>query len=351
MKNIEDISTHLIEKDEKLLADIKDIDDISIKLKDNKTEEIFTSSLNEEVELFANVEDNTPIISSSLAEDIALLPGGESDYNFLKNKPKINGITLEGDHDAKYYGLGCYYSDSEGSDALGGIAQGEKFNNVPVIDLLYKLLHKYQQPIISIGLNPTTVLYNCVADKIEKLKITANVTKRTNDIQWVKIYFNNELWETMIGEDVKDGGSFSVDRTFETPITGFSGKQYKARVECYDGKKTVASEATITFVGISYVGVLEENIEITVDAIKTLDTKLKNTKDLEYTFNTEGTELYNICYTYPKHLGELSSIKDLLNFENIQEYNKTDIVIDNTDYICYAIKNPVSVADYKLVFK
>lgn len=350
MEFVKDITTRLEENDSQIGANIsQDEIDLSTNINDDKAEILSTSLLNEDTELFAVVNDATPTLSSSLSSDIVLLPGGENNYNFLTNRPVLNGKIIEGEHDSDYYGLGCYYTDTIGSDALGGISQGEKFNKISVVDLLYKLLHKYQQPIISIGLAPTKTIYDCVNESIPNLKITANVTKRSKDIQWIKIYFNNELWETFT-EDVKDGGSYSVDKTFSTPITGISGKQYKAKAECYDGQKIVSTEATIIFVGKSYVGVLEETVEITADAIKTLDTKLKNTKELEYTFNTEGTELYHIVYSYPKHLGEISSIKDGLNFENYNTYDKSEITIDGTVYYLYVSQVPVAVTDYTLKF-
>lgn len=31
--------------------------------------------------------------------------GGTKDYNALFNRPQINGMTVEGDHDGEYYGL------------------------------------------------------------------------------------------------------------------------------------------------------------------------------------------------------------------------------------------------------
>ena len=31
--------------------------------------------------------------------------GGSKDYNALFNKPLLNGVTVEGDHDGEYYGL------------------------------------------------------------------------------------------------------------------------------------------------------------------------------------------------------------------------------------------------------
>ena len=37
------------------------------------------------------------------------MTGGTSDYNKLKNKPSIDGVTVEGDHSADYYGLTSFW--------------------------------------------------------------------------------------------------------------------------------------------------------------------------------------------------------------------------------------------------
>ena len=66
---------------------------------------------------------------------------------------------------------------------------------------------------------------------------------------------------------------------------------------------------------------------------------------------TTGADLYHIVLCQPKEFGTITSVKDTLNFEYIQDYTVKDIIIDGIDYTLMYLTNPVSVTDFLQDFK
>ncbi len=114
---------------------------------------------------------------------------------------------------------------------------------------------------------------------------------------------------------VKDGGAFTfnyvVPAKFET--TTF-------KVECKDSRSTVNITKTVSVVARSYYGFIPEGTDATPEVVKSLNSTLKIVKAYDYTdITTPGTNLFHLVYAYPKSFGELTSVKDKLDWENIQE--------------------------------
>ena len=57
-----------------------------------------------------------------------------------------------------------------------------------------------------------------------------------------------------------------------------------------------------------------------------------------------------IVYLYPSSFGELTSIKDENNFENLDSFAKTLITINGVSYIEYKLINTASNSDGTLFF-
>lgn len=62
--------------------------------------------------------------------------GGTSDYNLLRNRPKLNGKTIEGEHDSEYYLLDMTYIHNQGvaSDVWTVAHNLGKYPSVTVVD-------------------------------------------------------------------------------------------------------------------------------------------------------------------------------------------------------------------------
>ena len=230
---------------------------------------------------------------------------------------------------------------------LGGIKNNQVFDKRPLPDVIDMLLHPYEKPTMTLGINPAKTIYDKVSETLSSITINANVTKKSENIKEVRFYVDNVLVKTDTTHPT--GGLVSYTHTF-SPATN---KTFNVKIECEDIKAgKVSANTTITFIGKSYYGYLKEGTTIDETNIKTLNTILK--KELKYKYSaitTPGTDLYHIVLCQPKELGTITSVKDALNFEYIQDYTMQDITIDGLDYRLMYLTNPVSVTDFLQDFK
>ena len=245
-------------------------------------------------------------------------------------------------------GAGGSYSGTSGID-IGGIKKNQTFNNATLQEMFDMLLHPYEKPTMTLGINPAKTIYDKVAETLASITINANVTKKTENIKEVRFYVDNVLVNTDTAHP--NGGLVSYTHTFASP----TNKTFNVKIECEDIKgatSRVSANTNVYFVGKSYYGCLPEGTTIDETSIKTLNTVLK--KELKYKYSgitTTGTNLYHIVLCQPKEFGIITSVKDALNFEYIQDYTVRDIIIDGIDYTLMYLTNPVSVTDFLQDFK
>lgn len=240
------------------------------------------------------------------------------------------------------------YSGTSGI-AIGGIKKNQTFNNATLQEMFDMLLHPYEKPTMTLGINPTKTIYDKVAETLASITINANVTKKTENIKEVRFYVDNVLVNTDTAHP--NGGLVSYTHTFASP----TNTTFNVKIECEDIKgatSKVSANTNVYFVGKSYYGCLPEGTTIDETSIKTLNTVLK--KELKYKYSgitTTGTSLYHIILCQPKEFGIITSVKDALNFEYIQDYTVRDIIIDGIYYTLMYLTNPVSVTDFLQDYK
>ena len=240
------------------------------------------------------------------------------------------------------------YSGTSGID-IGGIKKNQKFNNATLQEMFDMLLHPYEKPTMTLGINPAKTIYDKVTETLASITINANVTKKTKNIKEVRFYVNNVLVNTDTTHP--NGGLVSYTHTFASP----TNTTFNVKIECEDIKgatSKVSANTNVYFVGKSYYGCLPEGTTIDETSIKTLNTVLK--KELKYKYSgitTTGTNLYHIVLCQPKEFGIITSVKDALNFEYIQDYTVRDIIIDGIYYTLMYLTNPVSVTDFLQDYK
>lgn len=242
-------------------------------------------------------------------------------------------------------GSSATYTDSTGAGVtLGGFSAGETSSNLSFQDAFYKLLHPYTKPVVTIGIAPTTTIYEA-GSSISSLKITANVTKKSKDIVNVKFYLDGILLST-ITDDVANGGKFSY--TYTTTITGTNGNSHVVKVTTTDGTNEVSAQTVIYFIGKSYYGSLDNSSAVNESNILALSSALKNSKSATYTFTTE---FGRFVYAYPTSLGDLSSIKDNVNNLNYTDsVTKTTMTINDISYNVYYLTDSAGFDNVKITF-
>lgn len=240
------------------------------------------------------------------------------------------------------------YSGTSGI-AIGGIKKNQTFTNATLQEMFDMLLHPYEKPTMTLGINPAKTIYDKVAETLASITINANVTKKTENIKEIRFYVDNVLVNTDTAHP--NGGLVSYTYTFASP----TNTTFNVKIECEDIKgatSKVSANTNVYFVGKSYYGCLPEGTTIDETSIKTLNTVLK--KELRYKYSgitTTGTNLYHIVLCQPKEFGIITSVKDALNFEYIQDYTVRDIIIDGIYYTLMYLTNPVSVTDFLQDFK
>ena len=229
------------------------------------------------------------------------------------------------------------YSGTSGI-AIGGIKKNQKFNNATLQEMFDMLLHPYEKPTMTLGINPAKTIYDKVTETLASITINANVTKKTKNIKEVRFYVDNVLVNTDTTHP--NGGLVSYTHTFASP----TNTTFNVKIECEDIKgatSKVSANTNVYFVGKSYYGVVEDDgspFAITESLIKGLSkTEVKIKKALTYK-NINAT-FGRIVYAYPKDLpsgGALTSIKDQgTGWSVFDSYTSQEITIDGITYLCY----------------
>ena len=236
---------------------------------------------------------------------------------------------------------------------LGGIKNNQVFDKTPLPDVIDMLLHPYEKPTMTLGINPVKTIYNTVSETLSSITINANVTKKSENIKEVRFYVDNVLVKTDTTHPT--GGLVSYTHTF-SPATN---KTFNVKIECEDIKGTsskISANTNVYFVGQSYYGVIEDDgsdFTITETLIKGLsETSLKIKKALTYE-NINAT-FGRIVYAYPKNLptgGELTSIKDKgTGWSVFDSYAKQEVTVDGIIYICYYLIDPAGFDGVTMIF-
>lgn len=260
------------------------------------------------------------------------------EYIYIGNtEPTDENIVLWINPDETGGAGGGSYSGTSGID-IGGIKKNQKFNNATMQEMFDMLLHPYEKPTMTLGINPTKTIYNKVTETLASITINANVTKKTENIKEVRFYVDNVLVNTDTAHP--NGGLVSYTHTFASP----TNTTFNIKIEGEDIKgatSKVSANTNVYFVGKSYYGVVEDDgtpFAITESLIKGLSkTEVKIKKALTYK-NINAT-FGRIVYAYPKDLpsgGALTSIKDQgTGWSVFDSYTSQEITIDGITYLCY----------------
>ena len=275
------------------------------------------------------------------------------EYIYIGNtEPTDEKVVLWVNPDESGGAGGGSYSGTSGID-IGGIKKNQKFNNATLQEMFDMLLHPYEKPTMTLGINPAKTIYDKVTETLASITINANVTKKTKNIKEVRFYVNNVLVNTDTAHP--NGGLVSYTHTFASP----TNTTFNVKIECEDIKgatSKISANTNIYFVGRSYYGVIESEgspFAITEDLIKGLSKKeVKIKKALTYQ-NINAT-FGRIVYAYPKNLpsgGVLTSIKDQgTGWSVFDSYTSQEITIDGITYLCYYMIDAGGVDGVTMVF-
>ena len=209
-------------------------------------------------------------------------------------------------------------------NGLGGIAAGENLNDLPVQQLLTKLLFPYVAPQLSASSNPNGGTFE-KGDNQTVTEITARITKKSEKITKLEFLDGSNVLEVVEDSTIENGGTFKHTAN----LTVDTNKNFKVRITDAKGKAVEAGTGSFTFVYPYYFGkVAADKTTLTEDDIKSMTKKVegKGNKSHSYTVNNE-----RMVIAYPKAHGGLKSVIDPNGFDNTGAFAQSVISITGLD--------------------
>ena len=235
----------------------------------------------------------------------------------------------------------------------GGIAAGETFNNVPITEMIDKILYPWVAPVVS-----ARVAAPANGGTFEKgntqnvTSITVTVTKKSSDITKVEIFDGSSSLGSKTGADLDTLNSTgSATFTFQVDVDVTANKNFQAKVTDAAEKVTTANTGSFSFVYPYYQGVIAADAAADEAAVKAL-TKLiqaKCTKAVTYTASNQ-----KMVFATPKANGVIKTITDPNGFNVTDTFAQSELSItglDGTaqDYYVY-VSNATTVSAFKITF-
>lgn len=250
---------------------------------------------------------------------------------------KFQNITIDGSS--------VLTSDLTTNVAMWGIPSWTTFTaGTSLESIIRQLLVTYVAPTVSLAITPSTSPIR-KGETISTMELRATVTKRSNDITFVRFYANDVLVNE-ITSGIASGGIFTYNYTPVNPIDD----DITLKVTISDWTTTVNDSKSINFVDGSYFGVVSENVTNPTAADIAALTPILDLVDKNYT-KTGITATYNkLLYAYPTEYGDLTSIKDGNNFEYINSYTKSTVTIGGVSYNCYLLTEAVGLDNFTQIY-
>lgn len=209
----------------------------------------------------------------------------------IENVKDVDGKDLHAvlDDKAQKEHFHDYSSDIPSTVEVGGIEKGFTTEGMTVEEILFKLLHKYVAPGISLTSSPNGGTYE-IGSSVASAKLTATGRREADKIQRIRFYKNNTVVETI--ENTSNTGNVTAQYT-ESNIT--ANATFKADV--YDGRSTISSgNITFNFVRPMYIGSLDAGITApTSDQIKTMTKKIVAKSNQTNTYTVDNKRFCMAC--------------------------------------------------------
>lgn len=213
----------------------------------------------------------------------------------------------------------------------------------PLEDIIRDMLTEKIAPKVTLSISPSKTLYDIVTEKISSLTINATVTKQTYDVAKIE-YFINDV-KVKENTSCASGGLFPYIHNTEIKETVV----IKVVVTDTEGLKTTVTKK-IEFYPVIYYGIVDaETGEPTEAMIKTLSSKLQNTK--VFTYEGITTDWGKVCVAIPKSLGTISTILDPINnLSYNSSFSTVTVKVNGYDYSVLTQIDPSAASGITLKF-
>ena len=294
--------------------------------------------------------------------------GGTSDYNSLRNKPSINGVTLQGDKtDAELGITTALMDDINVTNTVGGAKTGMKYDAGERIETIIRnMLNPVMNPQLT---NPSATLsYDvpslvAVGDMIGSKTATVGLNRGSINPQYtadekyrsgaatgyaLKVHGSTITFEEDNTTGLFNVPSFTKNTKGNVTITATAsygeGCQPKNSVgEDFDSPYPSGSKSTtktIEFIIPFFYGAVSDKSSIDIESL-TKDVSKKGQKKYSYTTNDEF-----MVIAYDSSYGDLTLIQDGNGFDGTTGFEKMVI----GDYYVYVAKSATIDTDALYTF-
>lgn len=214
-----------------------------------------------------------------------------------------------------------YESDVPSTVQVGGIEKGFVTDGMSLEELVFKMLHQYVAPGISISGTPNGGTYE-VGAVIPTVSITGTGRREADKIQRVRIFKNNTVVHTQDNETITG----NVATTF-TDTNVNANATYKADV--FDGKNTVTSgNINFTFVRPMYIGSVPASAAVpSEDEIKAMTKKVVGRSNQSQNYTVDNRRF---CIACPPGW-EIKTILDPNSFDITGSFAKQTLAVTCLD--------------------
>lgn len=245
---------------------------------------------------------------------------------------------------------GVYTNAAKVPVAIGGVAAGTTFNEVPIQTVLTNILYPYTAPIKKITIIPNGGVYEKGA-AVDITKISVDVTPKSNGIAKIELLLGST---TLTSGDMNNTlENISKVYTYQAgEARVISDNAVTLKVTEQGNKASSINSSSFTFVNPLYYGAVTAGTSITEALIKGL-TKAVEEKSarMSKTFNCN-----NQCalFAYPASYGNLTAIYDPNGLNILPTFTKSQVTItcldgSNVTYNVY-VNGAATVSNFNISF-
>lgn len=272
---------------------------------------------------------------------------GESIFYTDKNILKIgDGNTLL----SELPSLTTYSNDTPTVNALGGVDAGATFDNVPITDMLTKILYPYVAPVI--GTTTSSPNGGCFENGSTQTitAVTSLVTKKSASISKVELLQGSTVLKTHSA--IPNGGNISFTGLSIAIDKSSASKNLTVKVTDSENKSYTKNTGTFSFVYPYYYGAIEATTAISEAVIEGLTKKVESKGNKAWTFTLNNQKA---VFAYPKSYGTLKSIIDANNFTVTDTFTRLELSITGLDgtaqtYYVYVSNGASTLSGFKYTF-